>query len=199
MKTFLVALIFLSCILPTIGQNKAENPKPMKMLLNLTADFDLTEHWYWSNYLKSHNKKSIAKDSTIDEGYRLLYWGKYFSIVEIIKRENIFEVIVDSTPWNENIAFRSIDSIKMETRILKLRSLCDTLICDSEKESLYTYEVAEDDRDNWAFEWKNENGHFAIEGIEVSQEFSEIIHSIMELGNISGYTIYNRNVGEVNE
>lgn len=180
-------------------QNNIGQEKHMMILIEPTSGYDLSDHWYWSGYITAHGKKSIAKDSLINECYRLLYWGDYFSIVEIIKRENSFEIIVDSTSWSENKLFRSFDTINIDSRILNLRSLCFTLVNDSNKENPYIFELSEDDRDNWAFEWKNENSHYAIEGIEVTQEFSEIIHLIMEIGNLSGYTIYNRNGGKYRE
>ena len=181
------------------SQNSAENDMQMVMLTELTPGYDLTEHWYWSGFIKEYGKKSIARDSLIEEGYRLLYWGDYFSIVELIKKGNDFEIIVDSTPWNDHKIYRSIDTLLPPSGILNIRELCSKLISESGNDSSYVYEIHEDDRDNWAFEWKYENTHYAIEGIEVSQDFYEIIHSIMELGNLSGYTIYNRHGGKYNE
>ena len=197
MKTLLISILLILSASQVFCQNNNDNQ--IGKVLDPTVGYDLTEHWYWSSYLNVHGKTSIAKSSSITEGYRLLYWGDYFSIVEIIKRDSTFEIIVDSTSWNDNKLYRWIDTINVDSRILNVRRLCDTLISDSKKGSSYIYELSEDDRDNWAFEWKNENSHFVIEGIEVSQEFSEIIHALMEIGNLSGYTIYDRNGGKYNE
>jgi hypothetical protein len=192
--------IFLSILILSYSsifcQNNLENGSEMVNLIEPTYGYDLTEHWYWSGYLKAHGKKSIASDSIIKEGYRLIYWGDYFSIVEIIKKDNSFEIIVDSVSWIENKIYRAFDTIQADLRIFNLRSLGSALASRSKRVNLSIYEVYEDDRDNWAFELKNENFKFAIEGIEVNQEFSEIIDLIMELGDLSGYTIYNQNGGK---
>jgi len=198
MKTLIISILLLFCISQISGQNNVENTDSIEILTDLTIDFDLSNHWWWKHYLQMHNKKSIAKENTIDEGYRLLYSGNYFSIVEILKREDLLEIIVDSVPINNNKLYRTTDSLKTYLKVENIRGLCERLINESNKENSYIYEIHDDDRDNWAFEFKIDNQNYVIEGIEVSKEFAEIIKEMMDIGSLTNYTIYDRMGGKFN-
>ena len=157
------------------------------------SNTDLKEHWYWSYYINTFGKESIKNDTSITEAYRLLYWGNYFSIIEIIRQDDIYLLTVDSMSWNNtSITLRTKDTLNLIPQISKIYTDCNSLYeVALSKDSIRIITIeCEDDRDNWAFEWKNNGKYAMIEGIEVSNVFAKVIDSIMKLGRLSNYEIY---------
>lgn len=162
---------------------------------------DLVDHWYWKNYLLSHGKKSILTDTTVLEAYRLIYWGNYFAIVEIIKRENLYYVTADSSSWGTRnyLIYRSQDTFLTNSEIQYIRQYCNAT--KEEKKLIYPSKdepAAIDDRDNWAFEFKIGEYYRSMDGIKTSQELESIYVKIMKLGGLNGYRVYQNN-GEFND
>jgi len=159
---------------------------------------DLTEHRYWKNYLIAYGKKSILNDSTISEAYRLVYWGNYFSIIEIIKHQDLYYITADSSSWGTRnyLVYRSHDTLSMNRELQFIYQYCnlhkeEKIELDVSKEGLYIL----DDRDNWAFEYKIGDHYRSIEGIETCQELETIYSKLMSLGKLTGYRIYSNNGG----
>lgn len=162
---------------------------------------DLVEHWYWKNYLSSYGKKSILTDTTVSEAYRLIYWGNYFSIVEIIRRDSLYYITADSSSWGTSnyLIYRSQDTLLADNEIQCIHQYCDAIkdkreILDPSKEEWAVL----DDRDNWAFEFKIGDFYRAQDGIDTSKELESVYVKIMKLGGLNGYRIYLKG-GEFND
>ena len=149
----------------------------------------------------SYGKKSILTDSTLSEAYRLIYWGNYFSIVEIFKQDSMYLITADSSSWGKRnyLVYRRQDTLLTNSEIYDIYKYCDEqkeakeIVNNSEDE-----EATNDDRDNWAFEYKLGDYYRTMEGIETPKELESIYVKIMRLGGLAGFRIY-LNVGGFND
>jgi hypothetical protein len=158
---------------------------------------DLIEDWFWSNYLISFGKKSLLSDTTIKEAIRLIYWGNYLSVIEIIKSDSIFQVEVDSLSWiNNHIVYRNKKIISKKSEIVLIQKICKELF-DSIGEVFPNQikTIHNDDRDIWVLECKLENEYITSDKKEMGEDMKRIIGTIMRFGELSGCRIYNKSGG----
>jgi len=143
---------------------------------------------YWGNYLKGFSKSSMYHDLSYTEAYRLIYWGNYIAIVEISVNDTMCYIVIDSlSNWNEKI-YRSFDTIPMNQTILRIRDNCNKMW---EYNQEYDYfSLAEDDRDNWAFEYKIDDCYMSLQRYDVEEPLKNVIIDIMEIAGLKGYTIH---------
>jgi len=165
-------------------------------IIQYVPNTDLIEHPYWKNYLIGYGKKSILTDSTISEAYRLIYWGNYFSIIEIIKHQDLYYITADSSSWGTRnyLVYRNHDTLSMNSELQFIYQYCnmhkeEKIELDVSEEDSYSL----DDRDNWAFEYKIGDYYRSIEGIETCQGLETIYYKLMKLINRTGYRIYSNN------
>jgi hypothetical protein len=194
-------IILLSCSSSLQGQEDTIIFDPIdfsKTSTQYVPNIDLTEHRFWKNYLIGCGKKSILTDSTISEAYRLVYWGNYFSIIEIIKHQDLYYLTADSSSWGTRnyLVNRSHDTLSMNCQLQFIYQYCnihkqDTVELDVSKEDSFSL----DDRDTWAFEYKIGEYYRSIEGIETSKELETVYSKLMNLGKLTGYRIYLINGG----
>lgn len=149
---------------------------------------DLMEDNYWSTYLKGFRKNSLYHDLTYSEGYRLLYWGKYVAMVEIFVQNEMCFVVIDSMSWKDDVIHRSYDTIPNNKTILDIRNNCEKM-WEYEQENNY-YDMVEDDRDNWAFEFKIDDCYMSLQRYDVEEPLKNVITDVMRIGKLSGYTIH---------
>lgn len=195
MRTLITLLTFLLIYGLSFGQQK-EIDKDSLFFPNNSFDckenYDLDGNNYWSNYLIMHKKTSIYKDSALAESFRLMYWGEYFSIVEIIKSNNVYQIIIDSLSWRDHIIHRQIGKIYNLDSIFKIHKLCEKLWKKrSYGKCFEDNPMAIDDRDSWVLEFKINHEYKIIERTEVDNEIKAIIFELMKLGGLTGFGLYN--------
>lgn len=163
------------------------NPWPKQ-----TQEADLSVHRYWSSYLIRNGKESLQADSSVFEAYRLIYWGQFFSIVEIIKVSDQYVVKADSSAWGMNFhkIFRSQDTLYESEDIEYIRQYCWSHKDEKRFENEVDISNTEDDRDNWAFEYKIDSIYRSRYEIVVPEELAKVYQRMMKLGKLSGYKIY---------
>lgn len=150
---------------------------------------DLMDDNYWCNYLKAFRKESIYHDTTFSEVYRLLYWGNYFAIVEVSVSESRCYVVADSMNWtNDDVIYRMMDTIPFDQTILNIRSNCN-LMWEYDQEIDYSL-LGNDDRDNWAFEYKIDDCYMSLKRYDVEEPLKNVILDIMRIGKLKGFTVH---------
>lgn len=196
--SFLVVFHFI--VLSCLGQDDStllknldwSIPKPFPKVV---LEEDLTTNRFWSEYLLRNGMASFVDDSTITEVYRLTYWGQYFSIVEIIKRSDHYFITADSSAWGMAFdkIYRMQDSMSTNEDIEFIKQYCinhKDIRRFQETEEDSWRENAEDDRDNWAFEYRIDSIYRSRYEIEVPGELVSVYERMMKLGNLTGYVIY---------
>jgi hypothetical protein len=200
MKLYCFLLVLHFFVISCLGQEDStllENldwsiPKPFPKVV---LEEDLTTHFYWREYLLRNGMASLVDDSAITEAYRLTYWGQYFSIVEIVKRSDHYFITADSSAWGMtfNKIFRMQDSMNTNGDIEFIKQYCIShkdvkRLQEAEEDSWW--ENVEDDRDNWAFEYRIDSIYRSRHEIEVPEELVSVYERMMKLGNLTGYVIY---------
>jgi hypothetical protein len=160
------------------------------------SSLDLTGNRYWSNWLISFKKPSIYQDTLFTEYYRLIYFGKYFSIVSIHKISNDYILVSDSLNWqnksnaveyrdivfNEN-DLKFIDTLKALS--LELHDYRSYENCTDDKTILFL-----DDRDSWVIEYKVDGFYHVIERYTPEDEVKKFIILLMKVAKLKGYRIF---------
>lgn len=200
MNQYSFLIVFHFFVLSCLGQDDSTLLKNLdwsipKQFPKVVLEEDLTTNRFWSAYLLRNGMASFIDDSTVTEAYRLTYWGQYFSIVEIIKRSDQYFIIADSSAWGT--AFDKInrmqDSMSTNEDIEFIKQYCiyhKDIRRFQEVEEDSWRENAEDDRDNWAFEYKIDSIYRSRYEIEVSGELVSVYERMMKVGNLTGYVIY---------
>ncbi len=150
---------------------------------------DSSSNSIWSQLLISANKKSLYKDSTIEEAYRLVYWGKYISIIEIKPTNGKYTLSVDKLTWDGEYTYWQIDSINLIPIRVKCDSLWDvpsTLDCYKEGDP-----IVFDDRDSWLLEYKINGKYKSIVRRIVKQDLKELLVLLMHEAKLKNFGIFN--------
>jgi len=143
---------------------------------------------YWGNYLKGFRKSSMYHDLSYTEAYRLIYWGNYIAIVEISVNDTMCYIVIDSLSNRDNKIYRSFDTIPMNQTILEIRNNCNKMW---EYNQGYDYfSLTDDDRDNWAFEYKIDDCYMSLQRYDVEEPLKDVIIDIMGIAGFKGYTIH---------
>ena len=161
---------------------------------NPNKTFDDISNRYWSSYLFGLGKQIIYKDKSIQECYRLIYYGPGSSVVEIFKRGDKYIIISDSLPSLIK-SFRRIDSLNKEDLFIKIPELrnLDLYFWDM-KNGPYNpdkeYYILNDDRENWLLELKKGDKYNVITRIEPEKEIKDLIIQIMTASKHRGFRIW---------
>jgi len=152
-------------------------------------EYDDSGNVYWSNYLIAFNKPMVYKDTIFDEYYRLLHFGSYISIVEVIKSKGIYTIISDSLDNNKIIRTQdTLTAKEFSNKADSLKILVERLWHIQSYKKLK--EIHEDDRDNWVIEIKQGTKYHAINRIEAEEDVDKFIRFFMGIGDLHGYKIF---------
>ena len=166
---------------------------------NIPPKLDKLANDYWTGYLKSVGKKSLYKDTLINESYRLIYWGNYLAFVEIIKKADQYIIITDSIVWGSMKSYHSYDTLNnpvlindIKEKSLELYAFKDT---HEEFKEVMEFELIEstDDRDNWLIEFKIDDNYWVHSSIEVNSKLKELILLLMRAAKLEGFDLYTKN------
>ena len=192
MKKLVLLIVLVYYSLASSAQNNIRNDS----LYFPQNRMDRISNQFWSHYLRLANNKSIYKDTSVVESYRLIYWGKYLGQVQIIRKNNEFIIKKDSSCWGGKnmIFFSSFDTLSNFDMLKNLQAECINLckIEDSLRVPVYNeiIECSEDDRDNWLLEFKINDYYYVKSYIEVESNFRSIILIIMRLAYFENFDLY---------
>ena len=193
-------ILILFCLLTQTIQSQNEIPKYFpESSFDCDSVLDHSSNQYWSSWLYNLKKPILynTKDYTdyyYTEYYRLLYWGSYLAVVNLIINRDSYIVITDSlgnnfqATENKDLILAPpglyiIDSIKgLVPELIRFRSYEN---CTKKDDLIFI-----DDRDSWVIEFKIGDKYKIIERKEPEDAVEKYILLMMKLAKLNGFMIY---------
>jgi hypothetical protein len=162
------------------------------------GSFDTNSNRYWSSYLFGLKKEIIYNNKSVQECYRIIYYGSNPFVLEIFKRNDKYIFISDSI--DNRVWCRRYDSMNIAefARRNPELSRLDNYFWNMKNHNYYKNTADNlyfmiDDRDNWLIEIKKGDNYNVITRIQPEKAIIELVTQLMATSKHSGYRIYTSN------
>lgn len=151
---------------------------------------DLIGNEYWTNFLLGCHKKSLFKDTTSMNTFRLLYWGTHVSIIEIVKEKSLIRFTVDSLSNYNDKVYRTIDSLQINSSFVELNKLIDLLWDKRSYENCSdSLDYSINDAFSWVLEFRVGNKYKVIERQKPDIEIKNAVNCLLDICKVTNKNI----------